>query len=369
MKRLAFLLVSCLMCVGLWAEETTDYIEIRVRESLVLQPGGDAAYVDVWLVGSRLYSGYNMDIHLPEGLSVDYKNNKPRVTRMGIYPYEEDEETGDKTYSHQLSYTYGVVGDRVLRVACASLENETLTATSGQLFRVYLKADAYAKPGAAEITIDGVALKVAGGAEYDPASRVDTHVAVGTNATTTLSVSGTNHWSTCILPFDAALPSGVRAFECSDNDGDKLILAEAESMAAYTPYILYSETGYTGSISGTVDGSQYPDGGVVVKGYLSGTVVKKSVTSGYVLQNQGEGAKFYLIKEGDEFVVPAGKCWMNPLSSSVRAFGFDFDSSTRLKATENDKVQSDIYTLQGTRVKELEAGKLYVKDGKVIMIK
>ena len=95
-------------------------------------------------------------------------------------------------------------------------------------------------------------------------------------------------------------------------------------------------------------------------------MVPQSVTSGYVLQNQGEGAKFYLINEGDEFVVPAGKCWMNPISSSVRAYGFSIDSSTAIKATENDKPQSDIYTLQGIKVKETEAGKIYVKDGKVI---
>lgn len=355
------MIASCLIGMSGWAEETTDYIEIS---SVTLQPGGDAAYVDVSLVGSRLYAGYNMDIHLPEGLSVDYNNkNKPRVSIRGIYTYDDEE----MTYSHQLTYSYGVVGDRVLRVACVSLENENLTATSGILFRVYLKADAYAKPGETEITIDGVALKVAGGAEYDPASRIDTHVSVGTNATTTLSVSGTNHWSTCILPFDAALPSGVRAFECSASDGDNLILSEAESITAYTPYILYSETGYTGSISGTVDGSLYPDGGYVEKGYLTGTVVPQSVTSGYVLQNQGEGAMFYLIKDGDEFVVPAGKCWLLPLSSSVRAYGFSIDSSTAIKATENGKPQSDIYTLQGIKVKETEAGRIYVKDGKVIM--
>ena len=172
MKRISILLVSCLISVGLMAEETTDYIEIS---AVTLQPGGDVAYVDVSLVGSTTYySGYNMDIHLPEGLSVDYRNSKPRVSRMGIYPYTEDEDTGDKVYTHVLSCSYGEAGDRVLRVACFSSENENLTECSGRLFRVYLKADAYAKPGPANITIDGVALKVAGGAEYDPVSRVDT---------------------------------------------------------------------------------------------------------------------------------------------------------------------------------------------------
>ena len=125
--------------------------------------------------------------------------------------------------------------------------------------------------------------------------------------------------------------------------------------------------GYTGTVSGTVDGSLYPDGGSVVKGYLTGTVVPQSVTGGYVLQDQGEGAMFYLIKEGDEFVVPAGKCWMNPLPSSVKAYGFVIDSSTAIEATEKGKSQSDVYTLQGIKVKETEVGRIYVKDGKVIM--
>ena len=76
---------------------------------------------------------------------------------------------------------------------------------------------------------------------------------------------------------------------------------------------------------------------------------------------------FYLIKEGDEFVVPAGKGWMNPLPSSVKAHGFVIDSSTAIEATEIVKSQSDVYTLQGIKVKETEAGRIYVKDGKVIM--
>ena len=48
--------------------------------SVSLSPGGTFAVVTVSLAGSRLYTGYNLDITLPEGLEVSYNGGQPVVS-------------------------------------------------------------------------------------------------------------------------------------------------------------------------------------------------------------------------------------------------------------------------------------------------
>lgn len=378
MKKILLLACSCLMTFCMKAVETTDYIAITAA---TVNPGGDEVKLTFSLVGStNYYSGYNMDIWFPEGMEVCMnKSNKPNVVlkKPSLYPYdeEEDEETGDfvKTYTHTISSSYGVVGDRVLRVACISTVNGVFTKVGGDLFTVTVKASPFAKPGNASIKIDGVALKVAGGAEYDPEERFDENVTISTSATAALTISSTNKWSTCILPFATELPEGVSAYSTSSKttiEGDDyLILSEESELKGYTPYILYSESGYSNSLSGTVDATDYPAEGYVTEGYLNGAITVQQITDGFVLQNLSEGMKFYATA-GKTFSIPAGKCWVTLPSAAVKAFGFAIEDETGVKAIRDVQPhKNEVYDLSGQKIdiSQTRPNNIYIINGQKVL--
>ena len=123
-------------------EATTDHFTVS---DLTLVPGGTDTYkFTLSLVGSRIYTAFNLDIHFPSGLDVVYRKNSPRVvmdnTDETVFPYDEDEDSGQKTWFHQVSSSYGAVGQGILRIACNSNSNAEFTTTSGKLLTIYVKA-------------------------------------------------------------------------------------------------------------------------------------------------------------------------------------------------------------------------------------
>ena len=187
-------------------------------------------------------------------------------------------------------------------------------------------------------------------------------------------MSSNNKWSTCILPFDYTPASGTfKAYECksTDSSNSNLVLTSVDEMKAYTPYILYSENGFSGTVSGTVDASKYPSDGIVTNGYIVGAIEKQTVTgtSNYVLQNHSGTIQFYTCGTNN-ITVPAGKCYVS-LSSSAKGFGFSIeDSATGISELHSEAaLQNDseaAYNLAGQRVAANAKG-IVVKNGKKIL--
>lgn len=342
--------------------QTTDQLTIG---ELTVVPGNASSYkMTVALEGSRQYSAYNMDIVLPDGLDVEYRNDAPRVTPFRstgtIYPYTidyDDDENEVKVWAHQLNAEYGTAGPRTLRIACVSMSSQSFTGNSGTLLTVFVKATPYLKPGTATIKITGIALATANGDQYLPGDQ-NRSINVGTSSSLTLNISAENKWSTCVLPFDAALPSGVKAYSCGSVSGDYVVLNETASLAAYTPYVLYAENGYSGPLAGTVDASKYA--ATPTAGLLNGAIVSQEITTGYVLQNLTDGVKFYNVN-GQSFTIPEGRCWLSA-SSSSRSLGFN-EETTALRDAKRDLNAADVYDLQGRRVAHPQSGRIYIIGG------
>lgn len=370
MKKTLLLFVLCLIAGIAGAAEPQQTDDRIVISDLTVSPDGTEAYFTVSLQGSLIYTAYNMDIHLPEGLEVSYKSGNPNVRMSAsanreptFYPSVYDDYDEIYTYSHKLDFSYGVISERWLRLACSCNRNSEFLNTSGELFRVYVKASPYMKPGEAHITVDGIALIVKeNAAKYVP-SNVDKPITVGTTSKVTINVNAENQWSTCVLPFDAAVPAGVTAYECASASDENLFLTSAQTIEAYTPYILYAPSGYSNTLSGEVDPNKYV--AVAAKGLLSGAIVGQSINSGYVLQNQGEGAMFYDV-QGDTFVVPEGRCWLSESASlSAKRYGF-VDEATAIKSAEGDKHNSNAYNLQGIRVNDAYNGVFIINNKKIL---
>lgn len=345
---------------------TDDNITVN---DVTLVPGSTDTYqVEISLVGSQIYTAYQMDILFPPGVDVVVDEDGPYVDLWDgdgcIYPYVR------KKLVHSLSSSYGVVSNKRLRISCSDDMNRVLTATSGKLLYFLVKASPYLKPGDVVLKVNNLDFITKENAQKYHCKDQTLTLHAKAESTATLSVSGSSHYGTCVLPFAVSpLPDGVKAYSAKglDATGQLVVLSEVTQLAAYTPYILYSASGYSGSLSGTVDADKY--GEVVSDGLLRGAIAPQKKSAGYVLQDLGEGAKFYAM-DGVEFLIPEGKCWleMPAAQASAPQYGIQIGTTTAITApTTSASAHGKIYTLDGKQVKTMQPGGIYVVNGKKVL--
>lgn len=370
--------IMLLVATVAMAQTTTSKF---VMSPVTLQPGGKEIKTDVSLIdGDYYFTGYEVDIIFPEGVDINYYKQAPDVSmykKGELYPYVEDEREGTKEFTHSISYTYGVVGERTLRITCSSTMNENFKRKSGILFTMYIKADTWAKLGETSLGIANAKFVT-----YDPSTVTTTGyevtqtempgITVGNDASANVAVSAANHWSTSILPFAVTeMPNGLQAYSCDSKDDAAQVfnLKEVTEMEAYKPYILYSESGYEGTLKGYVDASKYPAGGRVVEGYLTGAILSQTTNDGYILQNLGGQVAFYKADSTKEYTIPAGKCWATPPSSALSSYAFKVLDPTGVEQVESaqQSAGSAVYAIDGKAIGTSASGKVYICNGKALI--
>ena len=364
-KTLLLFLFFCLFSAGARAgEPTTDHLTVSD-----LQVDGNDHFFVVSLSGSRIYTAYNMDIHLPQGITPLIDEGIVQVylsDEDGMYPYTG--RGNNRTYQHTIGATWEKAGERTLRVVCTGgATNAELKETAGELFTVFVNVSPYAKAGSNTVGIDKINLiEKEDARQWDPASEEHTFN-VGSERSIKVNIAQANQWSTCVLPFASALPQGVQAYGCGETRGDYLVLSEAGQMEAYTPYILYAGQGYSGTLTGSADGTRYTE--VAEAGYLRGAIVAQQVNEGYVLQNQGSGAKFYNV-QGETFAIPEGRCWLTADGGQARAAyalaGGDAAAIGNVDAPTAHKAET-VRDLQGRPVATPQPGRIYIVEGRKML--
>lgn len=349
--------------------KTTDD-NITVNEVTLVPGSADTYQVEISLVGSQIYTAYQMDILFPPGVDVVVDEDGPYVDLWDgdgcIYPYVR------RKLVHSLSSSYGVISNKLLRISCSDDMNRVLTATSGKLLYFLVKVSPYLKPGDVILKVTNLDFITKENAQKYHCKDQTLTLHATAESTATLSVSGSSHYGTCVLPFAVpTLPDGVKAYSAKglDSTGQLVVLSEVTQLAAYTPYILYSASGYTGTLKGAVDASQY--GEVVSDGLLRGAIAPQKRKDGYVLQDfgKGEGAKFYAM-DGVEFLIPEGKCWleMPAAQASAPQYGIQIGTTTGITAPATAATaHGKIYTLDGKEVKTMQPGGIYVVNGKKVL--
>lgn len=377
MKKILFLFLMCALLPRVAGAQGTPTDDTFTVSDLTWNQARDCYVFTVSLEGSRIYTACNLDIFLPNGINVLSSGGKYRVmiASDNIFVYDDWEGT----YSHSVSAS--MPNTQQLRVACSSNTNTEFTATSGKLFDVYVTIDESAfntcfspKP---IVKLSGLNLTTSAAVKYVPADFACRPFTTGipTARTIPVNVSAANKIGTLIVPFDAELPSGLKAYSCDATEGDLLTLTPAASIEACTPYIVYAPSGYSGNLSGTAelsDDSNVTD--IFTDGYLTGVLTGTTISTGYILQNQGDGPKFY-DAEGVTFSLPAGRCYLTPSGSSVKAFCFNFDDATGIEEFQVTPLPygggaggEALYDLSGRSVSNPTHG-VYIKGTRKVVAK
>lgn len=191
-------------------------------------------------------------------------------------------------------------------------------------------------------------------------------LATETEVTLALSEVG---WATLILPFNATLPEGVKAYSCTEADGETLTLTKAESLKANTPYLMNGEEGkhvFTGY--GLADKDSYTDG------LFTGTYVDYQTTADgktYVLQNQNGNLAFYLVTDAAQPWIRAYRSYM-VYEGAAGAPKFSLGRGEGTTSIDKAQLTIDnvvIYDLMGRKVNTMEKGGVYIVNGKKVVIK
>lgn len=199
-------------------------------------------------------------------------------------------------------------------------------------------------------------------------SHTNFNLVAAEKAEVTLNISAAG-WATLILPFNAELPEGVKAYSCGEADGEVLTLEEAGSIVANTPYLI-------GGVAGAYDFSGY---GLAKQdsykvGLFNGTYVDyqtEADANTYVLQKHGDEVAFYLVGDSKQPVVGAYRCYMT-YEKAAGAPMFSFGRGEGTTAIDNAQSAVDapvIYDLMGRKVSAMEKGNMYIVNGQKVVVK
>lgn len=372
MKKILLLFMMCAMLpITAEAQELDGTFTIS---DLTYDSDMEGYYFTVGIESSSIYTAFNLDIFLPNGINVmnDLENGYYvlMLENTDIFTYNKIK----KTWSH--SFECSMPTSNQLRVACFSGSNVDFKAGTGDLFIVYVTVDESAFTSSFSpkpiVKFSGMNLTTSAETAYYPADFACRPFTTGipTSRTLPVNISAANKVGTLILPFDTELPSGLKAYSCNAVVNDQLTLTPAASLEACTPYIVYAENGYSGNLNGTAelsDDSNVTD--IFTDGYLTGVLTGSTVNTGYILQNKGTGPMFY-DAEGVNFSLPAGRCYLTPSSGSeVKAFCFDFDDTTGLEEMFDEQSSMFItYDLSGRKVSSPQRG-IYIKGMRKVVVK
>ena len=181
-----------------------------------------------------------------------------------------------------------------------------------------------------------------------------------------LSKTVTNaEYATMVLPFAAAVPVGVEAYDITGETDGVLTTSQVESITANKPVMLKNAGTFTFTASG-VAVAPTPTG-AQQNGLLYGVYETTDVptANGYVLQKQDTDVNFFKAVAGTK--VNAFRAYLATSSPSAR-LAFDFETTGIKTAVLQTEAGAEVYNLNGQRVAQPRQG-LYIVGGKKVMVK
>ncbi len=180
----------------------------------------------------------------------------------------------------------------------------------------------------------------------------------------TLNISPVVGWGTFMLPYDAEIPSGVKAYKATGVENNAVVLEEVNEFEACVPYIVSAEGGKKETLSGIALATQnfYTEG--ILKGANELSPVAEN-QGNYLLQNNNNKLGFYYVADKGLQIGANRAFLMYDGAQSVKMFSLDADA-TGIDAIDSEAGKDVIYDLSGRRVNNAVKG-VYIINGKKVI--
>lgn len=317
------------------------------KEFTLTADGKTVTKITVYQNSPYTYTAFNLELRVPKGVKI----NKVKQGREMVNDIKLSERA---TSTHNIACNMPIEG--LVKIISTSTLNHDFYPDDAEgnpldeLFTIGFITEDTAINGEYEIelfgcdfvindkvatthTLDHIehsTFKIEGGVDFP-----------GVDYRVTMSKCGT-----LILPFNCAIPAGMKVYECEGvNPDNTLKLKQVAEISANTPYIIEgtpdSHHHFTGIYRALKDEYSTP--------YMTGVYVQGKVPQGaYVMQHKSWGFGFYKVGKSDITIKPY-RCYLNKLDNNMASsFELPFGSTTGVQQTETD-INSlvDVYSTDG----------------------
>ena len=371
-KKILFSLWLALIGVQARAQD----LKVWVSDAVMVADGETVTTLTVYQTDPTddQYVAFQMKMSVPKGIHIAQKKQGRVYVDDLTLNAERFEGLG-----HSLSGN--MPDETTIVLSCVDMSNVAFYPddaegnTVEELFTIGLIADNTMTNGVYTISLSGVDFIHSDGSSNSPEGDVSFKLTVTggqepveTPVSYTLSAAGVG---TLILPYDAALPEGLKAYNCTSLQGATIVLEERTAISANTPVLLQGEAG-TYTFSGIPVAGSAP----YTNGLLTGVLTAEEIASGYVLQTQGGVTGFYAVDSSKPVTVPANHCYLQ-VEAGVKQLSLLFpDDANHIDGpAASDNLRGPVYDLSGRKVvnRKSSNGKLpegiYIREGKKSVVK
>ena len=302
------------------------------------------------------------------GVKKTFDGSNVTVSKIQVYK-------ANSTYDYLLSGQYSSAVDvstitsdaTVTAIDCSGLSGNGVAISSANPNCLFV-ANAGVLSNAKNVIVDGTCanLVLTDGKPFKAPAAF-----TATNASFSKTVSDAGY-ATLVIPFGAALPTGVEAYNLTAVAGTAITSSSADAIAANKPVMIkaaegsYNFTAADAEIAATAEG-------VVTNGLLKGGYATMTAAAGannYVLQKNGDDVNFYLVTGTAATVKPFRAYLTAP--ATARELTLNFGETTGISAalmnSDERIVKSEVYNLNGQRIAAPQKG-LYIVNGKKVIVK
>ena len=169
--------------------------------------------------------------------------------------------------------------------------------------------------------------------------------------------------STLVLPYDATIPNGVKAYTLTNTEGEATAIATelTGSIPANTPVLINAEAGtynFHGENTTWVGTEQ-------TVGALTSVRACKYVPVGsYVLQNHNGQVGFYKVVEEKSVMIGANRAYLTPsVATAAAKINIEYPTVTGITSIKTTSIENDVmYNLAGQKVGNDYRG-IVIKNG------
>lgn len=376
MRKIYLLLAFLLATAGIRVQ--AHNLKVWMSEPVLVPDGKTVTYLTVYQTDfdavsgtHRTYMDWQMVLNVPRGVTV----NQKKVLQGRDSVLVNDLTLNEIRYGGiTAQINSNMADDTTLRIITSNqgttpyYPDDSEGNTVEELFTIGLVADSAMEYGKYEISLTEVKFvqlgdKVGAKPAETPVSTLTVKGDGPLEEKVTLSVSNVG-FATLMIPFDAEIPAGLRAYTCTGLSGNYVMLEKQDMIKANTPLLVEGTEG-----TYTFKGESVATEDTYTVGLLTGVYSKRTAAEDMFVLSVIDGeVAFYPADPISPPTIGANRCYLTvPDASLVKGLYFDTEDATSVSGVENEQPQrNEFYNLNGQRVSTPERG-IYVTNGKKIL--